>query len=239
MRGSLAGDLPLTGLEAPSPFGCVHLSPCTTYSRVAVSVAVIAHFEAKDRTAMSALTRVGPEGIEPSTRGLKVRCSTTELQALALTGPNSLAPPRRSSVPGAGTSTPRLDDGGDPACAAGDHEGIAVPVGRGDLQGVWGQGDGAEELRPGLAHPAHPVQRNLADVALQVQGVREEQQSLLREHQVSAHGLQSALHVGASLVEHLLARGKMLLERSHAVFFRFSSQRRSEEHTSELQSRGQ
>src|SRR5690625_7025841 len=69
------------------------------------------------------LTRVGPEGIEPSTRGLKVRCSTTELQALALTGPNSLAPPRRSSVPGAGTSTPRLDDGGDPACAAGDHEG--------------------------------------------------------------------------------------------------------------------
>src|SRR5699024_7305684 len=112
-----------------------------------------------------------------------------------------------------------------PACAAGDHEGIAVPVGRGDLQVVWGQGDGAEELRPGLAHPAHPVQRNLADVALQVQGVREEQQSLLREHQLSAHGLQSALHVGASLVEHLLARGKMLLERSHAVFFRFSSQR--------------
>ena len=29
------------------------------------------------------LTRVGPEGIEPSTRGLKVRCSTTELQARA------------------------------------------------------------------------------------------------------------------------------------------------------------
>src|SRR5690625_5727522 len=102
------------------------------------------------RTTKSALTRVGPEGIEPSTRGLKVRCSTTELQALALTGPNSLAPPRRSSVPGAGTSTPRLADGGGPACAAGDLEEIAVPVGAGGLQGVWRQGECATVLRPGL-----------------------------------------------------------------------------------------
>src|SRR5699024_10930995 len=49
-------------------------------------VAVIAETEARARTTNSALTRVGPEGIEPSTRGLKVgspyhlrRCSANGL----------------------------------------------------------------------------------------------------------------------------------------------------------------
>ena len=42
-----------------------------THSRVAV----IALFGAILRSMNLALTRVGPEGIEPSTRGLKVRCS--------------------------------------------------------------------------------------------------------------------------------------------------------------------
>ena len=46
-----------------------------THSRVAVSVAVIALFGAILRSMNLALTRVGPEGIAPSTRGLKVRCS--------------------------------------------------------------------------------------------------------------------------------------------------------------------
>ena len=57
-----------------------------THSRVAVSVAVIALFGAILRSMNLALTRVGPEGIEPSTRGLKVgspyhlrRCSANAL----------------------------------------------------------------------------------------------------------------------------------------------------------------
>src|SRR5699024_9954316 len=109
MRGSLAGDLPLTGLEAPSPFGCVHLSPCTTYSRVAVNVAVIAHFGARPATTNWAPTRVGPVGIEPTTRGLKVRCSTTELQARArLPASQTIL---AASRPAAGRAAPGPDNG--------------------------------------------------------------------------------------------------------------------------------
>src|SRR5699024_4788894 len=77
-------------------------------------VAVMAETEARTRHPNAALTRVGPEGIQPSTRGLKVRCSTTELQArarlpasqtiLAASGP---AAGRAAPGPGHGSSTAR------------------------------------------------------------------------------------------------------------------------------------
>lgn len=51
------------------------LAQHSTHSRVAVSVAVIVLVGAAHGVTNTALTRVGPEGIEPSTRGLKVRCS--------------------------------------------------------------------------------------------------------------------------------------------------------------------